>query len=262
MGPTYLIRRPFSFLFLLCVSWIVTGVFALSVPREQTRTLIRRVLGDPVLDTLLAQNVEWAEEMDVEHPGFFKESAKGHRPKVLWIGCSDSRVPESVITASLPGEIFTQRNIANQIPANDTNALAVISYAVEHLKVDRIVVAGHTHCGGVAYCYDHAAELPSPPPKPLPPLPEPVLNTWLGSLYQTAVQQVERTNTTREAGLAKLTATNVRNQVDSVVGMDVIRHAWKEGRDLKVVGWLYDIENGHLEDLGICVGPMGLPCLP
>ncbi|TCD64416.1 hypothetical protein EIP91_004097 [Steccherinum ochraceum] len=219
------------------------------------------VRGDPVLQGLLANNTAWAAGVEKEHPGFFNKSAQGQHPPVLWIGCSDSRVPESVITNVLPGEIFTQRNIANQIPSNDTNVVAVISYAVEHLEVDRIVVAGHTHCGGVEYCYDHAAALPSPPPKPLPPLPEPILNAWLESLYATAVQMLQGGKPpSRDQGLADLTLANVRIQVGNVAGLDVVKHAWKEGRNLTIVGWLYEIEHGLLKDLSICIGPFGRNC--
>lgn len=216
---------------------------------------------DPVLDWLLVKNEIWANQTESEHPGFFNKSAQGQHPKALWLGCSDSRVPESVITNVLPGVIFSQRNIANQVPPNDTNIVAVISYAVEHLEVDRIIVAGHTHCGGVAYCYDHAAELPVPAPKPLPSLPEPIFNAWLGTLYAAAVQLIQGQATeSREDGLAALTLQNVKTQVANVAGLDVVKHAWQEGRDLKIVGWLYEIEFGRLRDLGICVGPKGGAC--
>ncbi|TCD66031.1 hypothetical protein EIP91_001884 [Steccherinum ochraceum] len=233
------------------------GVHALAVrgPNAEAES------GDPILQGLLANNSAWAAEVEREHPGFFSKSAHGQHPPVLWIGCSDSRVPESVITNVLPGEIFPQRNIANQVPPNDTDVVAVISYAVEHLDIDRIIVAGHTHCGGVAYCYDHAANLSTPAPKPLPPLPEPVLNEWLGSLYATAVQMFQGgRRPSREQGLHELTLTNVKMQVGNVAGLDVVKHAWKEGRDLKIVGWLYEVEQGLLKDLGICIGPSGRNC--
>ncbi|THH27234.1 hypothetical protein EUX98_g6960 [Antrodiella citrinella] len=231
---------------------------ALSIGRVDRRNEV--VLSQDSLDFLLTNNKAWAAEVESKHPGFFNQSAEGQHPKALWLGCSDSRVPESVITNVLPGVIFTQRNIANQVPPNDTNAVAVISYAVEHLEVDRIIVAGHTHCGGVAYCYDHAAVLPKPPPNPLPPLPEPILNAWLGTLYAAAVKLLQGTPLSRDDGLAALTLQNVKMQVANVAGLDVVKHAWKEGRDLRIVGWLYVIETGHLQDLGVCIGPNGTAC--
>ena len=155
---------------------------------------------------------------------------------------------------------LTFDRFASQVPIRDTNVVAVISYAVEHLHVNRIIVAGHTHCGGVAYCYEHAVKLPHPPPNPLPPLPEPILNAWLGSLYKTAVRLIGGKGLPEELGLEVLTYANVKMQVSQVAELEVVKHAWKQGRDLRIVGWLYEIEYGLLTDYGICIGPMGSNC--
>lgn len=151
--------------------------------------------------------------------------------------------------------------------------LSVVSYAVEHLKIDRIVVAGHTQCGGVKFCHKHAAELASPVPNPLPPLADPVLNTWLGDLYAHAVKLLHSdaatpkrrdanvtTSAQDEKEIAELTTENVRMQVENLARMDPIKGAWKAGRDLKVVGWVYELETGMLKDLGICAGKSGSGC--
>ena len=148
----------------------------------------------------------------------------------------------------------------SQVPINDTSAVAAISYAVEHLQVDRIIVAGHTHCGGVEYCYDNAAKLPYPPPNPLPPLPEPILNAWLGAFYKAAVDIIGGKGLPKEQGLAVLTYANVKMQVSQVAELEVVQHAWEEGRDLRIVGWLYQVEYGLLTDYGICIGPKGSNC--
>ena len=158
------------------------------------------------------------------------------------------------------------------VPLDDVNALSVLTYAVATVGVSHVIVAGHTHCGGVEYCYDNAAALPNPPPNPLPPLPDPILNTWLGDLYALAVDLLHSDSTSSpakresgssapapesEKGLAKLTKANVRMQVENVAGLDMVKDAWRKGRDLRVVGWLYRLETGRLEDLGICAGPLG-----
>lgn len=74
------------------------------------------------------------------------ELIKGQHPDTLIITCSDSRVvPEFIFNASL-GDIFVIRTAGNVINEGE---LATVEYAIEHLKVKRIIVLGHTHCGAV-----------------------------------------------------------------------------------------------------------------
>ncbi|THH16279.1 hypothetical protein EUX98_g9328 [Antrodiella citrinella] len=121
----------------------------------------------------------------------------------------------------------------------------------------------NVHCGGVQYCYDQAASLPTPTPNPLPPLPDPVLNTWLSGLYTLAVRLLNNpSNSTSapqdaDAAMELITVENVRMQVESTSELDVVQKAWNEGKDLRIVGWLHQLENGRLKDLGICAGPDG-----
>jgi carbonic anhydrase len=104
---------------------------------------------DP-LDHLLAGNRYYAQRTTEEDPSAFVDLAKGQAPEVLWIGCADSRVPETTVCHCKPGEIFVHRNIANTVHPNDLNSASVVEYAVVHLKVKRVVVCGHTKCGGAA----------------------------------------------------------------------------------------------------------------
>ncbi|KZT69837.1 carbonate dehydratase, partial [Daedalea quercina L-15889] len=99
--------------------------------------------------SLLTRNDEWAAGMQRIHPGVFHHMAKGQQPKVLWIGCADSRVPESAITASVPGDIFVHRNIGNQFSPDDVSAASAVQFAVQILRVSHVVIVGHTNCGGV-----------------------------------------------------------------------------------------------------------------
>jgi len=101
------------------------------------------------LNSLFANNRNWADRMSKERPGFFQKLAQQQSPKYLWIGCSDSRVPANEIVGLDPGEVFVHRNVANVVVPSDLNALSVIQFSVEHLRVEHIMVVGHYGCGGV-----------------------------------------------------------------------------------------------------------------
>ncbi|KAJ3489724.1 hypothetical protein NLI96_g1921 [Meripilus lineatus] len=200
---------------------------------------------DTSLLHVLQRNEKWAADVEDSHKGFFKTLAKSQSPKILWIGCADSRVPESVLTASMPGEIFVHRNIANQFHLHDDNAQSVLDYAVHHLKVDHVVVVGHTNCGGAAACLDAALAPPTDSESPL--------LRWLGPLAELARSFAPNPN--REEALQALVEANVAAQVEKVAKTEVIRHAWHEGHKVQIHGWLFKLGDGQLKDLGIAVGP-------
>ncbi|PCH42272.1 carbonic anhydrase [Wolfiporia cocos MD-104 SS10] len=187
---------------------------------------------------LLRKNAQWAVDVESAEPGFFTQCAKGQAPKILWIGCADSRVPESVLTVSKPGDIFVHRNIANQVHLEDDNILSVLTYAVWEVGVTHVIVVGHTHCGGAAACCAAAqAPVATPPSTPL--------ERWLAPLTAIA----------RENGYtpAELVEANVREQVANAAKTEQLRSAWEAGKDVKLYGWVYDIEQGRLHDMGITV---------
>src|SRR5215216_6910141 len=101
------------------------------------------------LKRLLDQNKTWAENIKASDPEFFQTLAKQQSPTFLWIGCSDSRVPSTQLVGLAPGEMFVHRNVANIVAHTDLNCLSVMQYAVEVLKVQRVIVCGHYGCGGV-----------------------------------------------------------------------------------------------------------------
>eukprot|EP01041_Mallomonas_annulata_P012234 gene12234-25696_t len=104
---------------------------------------------DKNLDSLLEANKRWAARMAVENPKYFENNKIGNFPKILWIGCSDARVPANDIIGEAPGSVFVHRNIANMVVSTDFNCMSVIQYAVDILKVKHIIVCGHYDCGGV-----------------------------------------------------------------------------------------------------------------
>jgi len=104
------------------------------------------------LDDLFAHNRAWAAQMERERPGFFSNLKAQQRPKYMWIGCSDSRVPANQITGLEPGEVFVHRNVANVVVHSDLNALSTVQFAVERLKVEHIMVVGHYGCSVITDC--------------------------------------------------------------------------------------------------------------
>ncbi|KAG8906516.1 hypothetical protein FRB99_006736 [Tulasnella sp. 403] len=204
----------------------------------------------PNLQRMFSANAQWANDVLEHDPDFFAESAKGQSPKLLWIGCADSRVPESIIMAARPGDIFVHRNIANQFHLHDDSAQAVLSYAVNNLGVDNVAVVGHTFCGGAAACVKAASEPPSD-----------AVSTSLSRWLDPMVEHARHLNVAAlppDVALSLLVQENVKTQVANVIRTDTIRNAWREGRNVVVYGWLYEIEKGQIRDLGIAAGPESL----
>ena len=194
------------------------------------------------LADLFARNRAWAEERTAADPDFFSRLVHIQRPDLLWIGCSDSRVPANDIVGLAPGELFVHRNVANLVPATDVNALAVIEYAVSSLGVRHIVVCGHYHCGGVR------AALEGHQPG--------VVALWLQPLRNLADAHGEELAAlpSDDARWDRLCELNVAAQVQAVARSEVVKSAWERGADLAVHGWIYDLEDGLLRDLEVTVG--------
>jgi len=206
---------------------------------------------DPIIPALFERNKQWVSKMLQRDPDFFKESAKDQKPKVLWIGCADSRVPGSVILDCLPGEIFVHRNIANQFRPDDASALPVLQYAVEELGVKHVIVAGHTGCGGAAASIKaargevHIDKLTSPLFQFLVPLVRLARELVLGE---------EIDDMSNKDGLKLLIEENVRRQVDNIVNSETIQ---KRSKNVTVHGWIYTLHTGYAEEIYALEGPSG-----
>ncbi|KAF5376393.1 hypothetical protein D9757_008651 [Collybiopsis confluens] len=188
---------------------------------------------------LIAQNAVWA-------ASFEPQDSVAETPKVLWIGCSDSRVPESVITASEPGVIFVHRNIGNQVHLDDNNMLAVLAFAIEHLNVDYVVVCGHSDCGAVQASLDASPSVvPGETPVTFPnEASDAPLNVWHAPLTTLAASMPNVT-------LDDFTKANIQEQVNQLCSTDVIQNVWASGRNVCVYGLIYDLASRRLTDLEI-----------
>jgi carbonic anhydrase len=166
----------------------------------------------------------------------------------LWIGCADSRVPATQIVDLAPGEIFVHRNVANVVVHSDFNCLSVLEFGVDVLKVEHVMVVGHYGCGGVQAVLDN---------KDLR-----IAGNWLGHVRDVREQHKEALERIWEAEkrFDRLCELNVLTQALNVCRSSIVRNAWKRGQDLTVHGWIYDLKDGLLRELGFCVsGPAEMP---
>jgi carbonic anhydrase len=190
------------------------------------------------LNSLFVNNREWADRMSKERPGFFQKLAQQQSPKYLWIGCSDSRVPANEIVGLDPGEVFVHRNVANVVVPSDLNALSVIQFAVEHLRVEHIMVVGHYGCGGViAAARGTRIGL---------------VDNWLRHVQDVRLRHRQRLNHLPQAELeAVLCEMNVLEQVGNVALSNVMQDAWARGQKIQVHGFIYGLSDGLLKDLHV-----------
>ncbi|PCI17760.1 MAG: carbonate dehydratase [Piscirickettsiaceae bacterium] len=188
------------------------------------------------LEHLFQNNKDWAESILNEDPEFFKRLSKLQAPELLWIGCSDSRVPANEIINLAPGEVFVHRNIANVVVHTDLNCLSVIQFAVEVLKIKHIIVCGHYGCGGIKAALDDQDHG--------------LIDNWLGHIKDVGrLNQQELSNLDGTDKVDRLCELNVIEQVNNVCNTTIVKNAWKNDTELYVHGWIYNIENGILNDL-------------
>lgn len=191
---------------------------------------------------ILENNKKWVENSLLKDPNFFKDLAKGQTPPLLWIGCSDSRVPANEIIGAKPGEVFVHRNIANMVVHSDMNMLSVLDYAVNVLKVKHVIVCGHYGCGGVKAAMGNDSVG--------------IIDNWLRHIkdeyrlhdkYLNSIEDVtERFNTFVEV--------NTKEQVYNLAKTSIVQGAWKNGRDLTIHGWVYGLNSGFVTDLKVNIG--------
>jgi carbonic anhydrase len=190
------------------------------------------------LKELFEKNRTWADATERREPGFFSRLLQQQSPQYLWIGCADSRVPANELVGLLPGELFVHRNVANLLVHSDLNALSVIQYAVDMLKVTHIIVVGHSNCGGVRAAMENRRAG--------------LVDNWLRH-----VQDVRDLHEGFLAGLPEnlrvdaLVELNVLEQARNVCRTTVVSDAWQRGQEVVVHGWVYGLHNGLLEDLQI-----------
>jgi carbonic anhydrase len=188
---------------------------------------------------LFENNKKWVAEMTQHDPNYFLDLAKGQTPEYLWIGCSDSRVPANEITGTKPGEMFVHRNIANMVVHNDLNLLSVLAYAVDVLKVKHVIVCGHYGCGGVEAAMGNKQFG--------------LIDNWLRNIkevYRTHTEELDAIED-RKKRLRRFVELNVVEQVLDLGKTTIVQNAWQRDQPLHIHGWVYDIADGVVKDLGV-----------
>lgn len=188
---------------------------------------------------ILDNNKEWVEKSLAQDPEYFNHLAKGQTPPLLWIGCSDSRVPANEIIGAKPGEVFVHRNIANMVVHSDMNMLSVLDYAVNVLKVKHVIVCGHYGCGGVKAAMGNSSIG--------------IIDNWIRHIkdvyrlhhvyLDSIIDEDDRFN--------KFVELNVKEQVFDLAKTSIVQGAWRQGQDLTLHGWAYGLNSGFVTDLNV-----------
>lgn len=187
---------------------------------------------------LLEDNKAWAKGKTSEDPGFFERLSHLQTPEFLWIGCSDSRVPANEITGTQPGEIFVHRNVANLVINTDVNVLAVLDFAVNHLKIKHVIICGHYGCGGIKAATTNTDF-------------KPVLNMWLRNIkdvYRLHREELDGIES-EETRCDRLTELNVKEQIQNLAKTSIIQRAWKNEQRPDLHGWVYGLKNGIINPI-------------
>ncbi|GGB73624.1 carbonic anhydrase [Flavobacterium suaedae] len=196
-------------------------------------------MGSEFYKKILENNKAWSETKLAKDPEFFNKLAQGQSPPLLWIGCSDSRVPANEIIGAQPGEVFVHRNIANMVVHSDMNMLSVLDYAVNALKVKHVIVCGHYGCGGVNAAMGNQSIG--------------VIDNWIRHIkdvyrhhrayLDSIIDEKKRFDAFVEI--------NVKEQVCDLAKTSIVQSAWKNGQELCLHGWVYGLDTGIVKDLEV-----------
>ncbi|RDC54469.1 carbonate dehydratase [Pedobacter chinensis] len=190
-------------------------------------------------ETLLQGNRDWVKDMQDSDPTFFDKLSEGQNPPVLWIGCSDSRVPANQITNTKPGDVFVHRNIANVVVHTDMNMLSVLDYSVNVLKVKHVIVCGHYGCGGVKAALGNKQVG--------------IIDNWLRNIrdvYRTHDREME-TIKDAEQKFDRLVELNAIEGAANIMNTSIVQNAWSNGQELSVHAWVYSLKTGIIKDLKV-----------
>lgn len=188
---------------------------------------------------IIENNKKWVESKLALDPDFFNRLKDTQTPPLLWIGCSDSRVPANEIIGAQPGEVFVHRNIANMVIHSDMNMLSVLDYSVNVLKVKHVIVCGHYGCGGVKAAMGNA--------------PVGIIDNWIRHIkdsYKFRKNDIEAIEDEKER-FDRFVEWNTKQQVLNLAVTSIVQQAWSKGQELSIHGWVYGLDSGLVKDLDV-----------
>jgi len=188
---------------------------------------------------IIDNNAKWVESQQALDKDYFNDLAKGQQPPLLWIGCSDSRVPANEIIGAKPGEVFVHRNIANMVIHSDMNMLSVLDYAVNVLKVSHVIVCGHYGCGGIKAAMGNQSIG--------------LIDNWIRhikDIYRLHENYLDSI-LVEEDRFNKFVEINVQEQVFDLAKTSIVQNAWRNGQNLTLHGWVYGLNSGYVTDLDV-----------
>ncbi len=191
------------------------------------------------IEEIIKNNRAWVAQKQAQDRTYFEEMASGQKPPYLYIGCSDSRLALTKFTGTEPGELFVHRNIANQVSLTDMNFLAILNYAIIHLEVKHIIVAGHYGCGGIKAALEGRAIG--------------IIDNWVNPIREIYLQKQEEIDAlpTKEERLNRLAELNVILQVKNIYQTSIMRQSLQQQKAPEVHGWVVDISTGLIKDLEV-----------
>jgi carbonic anhydrase len=188
---------------------------------------------------ILDNNKLWVENQLKLDAHYFEDLSQGQNPPLLWIGCSDSRVPANEIIGAKPGEVFVHRNIANMVVHSDMNMLSVLDYAVNALKIKHVIVCGHYGCGGIKAAMSNNSIG--------------IIDNWIRHIkdvYRLHHQELNAIENENDR-FNRFVEVNVIEQVCDLAKTSIVQSAWKDGQELTLHGWVYGLNSGFVTDLNV-----------
>lgn len=188
---------------------------------------------------ILDGNKNWVKSKIDSDPQYFERLAEGQAPPLLWIGCSDSRVPANEVIGAQPGEVFVHRNIANMVIHSDMNMLSVLDYAVNVLKVQHVIVCGHYGCGGVKAAMGNSSIG--------------LIDNWIRHIKDVYRHHHNFLNSIidEKERFDAFVELNVKENVLDLAKTSIVQGAWRNGQNLNLHGWVYRLNNGLVKDLEV-----------